>query len=993
MDLDYNSCAQFLARLDADAENNNNNENSSASPGDHSSLSPFDARNSASPPDLSSSSATSHSPESPRFEYDVPGWNTGDPAAFFDALNDSASLLANGDNWDGSLLPTDQQTPLEGPVVSPMSDYIKIEHDSPGGYFGGPPQTISPGNSLINPNAQTALEGGYTFGKENDGMFGFSGFNPNQANAPEFSSPMVWQNQINKPNARGSSSHWQGQQSIPQTPAQQMPPQPPQQRQVQVQQSTTSQRTSLSPSAHSHRTTSSPEAHSHSDDNSPAPRPKKRKTSTNESPNESSNTNGNGTRKQPKKTAHNMIEKRYRTNLNDKIAALRDSVPSLRVMAGTSKLNEDDDDEDLEGLAPAHKLNKATVLAKATEYIRHLEKRNKRLQDENEQLKIRLSAFEKLATMGGSMTGMDNGGRGGSGAGPGANMFSRLMVGSLAGLMVANGFHEKEESSGRQLFAMPVTLLETLGIPVTPSVVAGNQMFWLIFKLLLLISAVVFVVIPGCFDSKRKPDHTKARVHQQSKLSAVPSLASPLEVRRQAWLTAIQTVWVPHHSIFLELAALGLKAVKLSVRKLVGWQRYAMVTGMTEEHELARVKAWAIALDAQLAGGDATINHKRLILTFLASLTLPATPARLMLNAMHIRVLFSDFGAGFERFAETFAGYYWNEAKKLQQKAGSENDLTAEVLPEHLVHLLEFKHTEVFDRQIVQKAHNIAYNKGTRDNCDGNDSGMDTVVEDGSIRSPLDALAAWYSSLVLQGVFVASLKSKVSDALRTRIEENLDIALRVAPPLSAAQLRAFAAKAVLDKDNGEKYLLIALKTFEEDIKSQGMNATNIPSVVVTSANSAVTCTTDIRIALRCGMALALMKKGSRSEALQLFSDLDWRHQASGNAKNGLGLLGFIACWKTLTYFVASDKRWAADASDSVDRAAAMLRIWIGDKKIPKKADVSREDCKRVIDFCNSLQKQLAGFSDDADDGYVSGSCGARLEKTEVRFLKQTTEEP
>jgi hypothetical protein len=27
----------------------------------------------------------------------------------------------------------------------------------------------------------------------------------------------------------------------------------------------------------------------------------------------------------PKKTAHNMIEKRYRTNLNDKIAALRDS--------------------------------------------------------------------------------------------------------------------------------------------------------------------------------------------------------------------------------------------------------------------------------------------------------------------------------------------------------------------------------------------------------------------------------------------------------------------------------------------------------------------------------------------------------------------------------------------------------------------------------------------------------------------------------------------
>jgi len=57
-----------------------------------------------------------------------------------------------------------------------------------------------------------------------------------------------------------------------------------------------------------------------------------------------------------KKTAHNMIEKRYRTNLNDKIALLRDSVPSLRV-ASKGKGNSVKD-EDLQGLTPAHKLNK-----------------------------------------------------------------------------------------------------------------------------------------------------------------------------------------------------------------------------------------------------------------------------------------------------------------------------------------------------------------------------------------------------------------------------------------------------------------------------------------------------------------------------------------------------------------------------------------------------------------------------------------------------------
>ncbi|KAH8660720.1 helix-loop-helix DNA-binding domain-containing protein [Tricladium varicosporioides] len=103
----------------------------------------------------------------------------------------------------------------------------------------------------------------------------------------------------------------------------------------------------------------------------------------------------NGRHPPVKKTAHNMIEKRYRTNLNDKIAALRDSVPSLRVMSKKNSRGEEIQ-EDLQGLTPAHKLNKATVLSKATEYIAHLEKRNKYLLKENSSLKSRVDAFEIL---------------------------------------------------------------------------------------------------------------------------------------------------------------------------------------------------------------------------------------------------------------------------------------------------------------------------------------------------------------------------------------------------------------------------------------------------------------------------------------------------------------------------------------------------------------------------------------------------------------------
>jgi outer membrane scaffolding protein for murein synthesis (MipA/OmpV family) len=103
-----------------------------------------------------------------------------------------------------------------------------------------------------------------------------------------------------------------------------------------------------------------------------------------------------------------VIEKRYRNNLNDKIAALRDSVPSLRIMArrlehaaqssddAADGADDDRENEDLSGLTPAHKLNKATILSKATEYISHLERRNKNLSRENAALRDRVEGFEMM---------------------------------------------------------------------------------------------------------------------------------------------------------------------------------------------------------------------------------------------------------------------------------------------------------------------------------------------------------------------------------------------------------------------------------------------------------------------------------------------------------------------------------------------------------------------------------------------------------------------
>ncbi|XP_017277465.1 sterol regulatory element-binding protein 1 [Kryptolebias marmoratus] len=66
-----------------------------------------------------------------------------------------------------------------------------------------------------------------------------------------------------------------------------------------------------------------------------------------------------------KRTAHNAIEKRYRSSINDKIIELKDMV------AGTEA-----------------KLNKSAVLRKAIDYIRYLQQANQKLKQENMALKM-----------------------------------------------------------------------------------------------------------------------------------------------------------------------------------------------------------------------------------------------------------------------------------------------------------------------------------------------------------------------------------------------------------------------------------------------------------------------------------------------------------------------------------------------------------------------------------------------------------------------------
>jgi hypothetical protein len=74
-----------------------------------------------------------------------------------------------------------------------------------------------------------------------------------------------------------------------------------------------------------------------------------------------------------------MIEKRYRLKLNDKILSLRNAVPALR---GASNLTEDQQLLDSGRGGTSGKLNKGTVLTKATEYIKQLEREKSTLEEQ-----------------------------------------------------------------------------------------------------------------------------------------------------------------------------------------------------------------------------------------------------------------------------------------------------------------------------------------------------------------------------------------------------------------------------------------------------------------------------------------------------------------------------------------------------------------------------------------------------------------------------------
>mmetsp|Transcript_8963 Transcript_8963/g.8858 ORF Transcript_8963/g.8858 Transcript_8963/m.8858 type:complete len:846 (-) Transcript_8963:1438-3975(-) len=227
------------------------------------------------------------------------------------------------------------------------------------------------------------------------------------------------------------------------------------------------------------------------------------------------------------KSSHNMIEKKYRTNINSKILALRDAVPSLRIVAG----NKDVSMADLEGLTPASKLNKASVLTKATEYIKHLEQKNDILKQQNAQLQKLIQEanfrFQPISQdqavssqTGGfgyvppqgeqsfnttpgqdfsSSFNFNNQNAGTNNASPGYN-YNKILLGSLA-TVVGTSLVGDNGGEFKGLSALPFSGFFPYFI-AHPSPMTIQ--LWSLLKVLLVISSVASLILPKLFITMQK---------------------------------------------------------------------------------------------------------------------------------------------------------------------------------------------------------------------------------------------------------------------------------------------------------------------------------------------------------------------------------------------------------------------------------------------------------------------------------------------------------
>ncbi|UKZ67622.1 uncharacterized protein TrAtP1_008777 [Trichoderma atroviride] len=428
-----------------------------------------------------------------------------------------------------------------------------------------------------------------------------------------------------------------------------------------------------------------------------------------------------------------------------------------------------------------------------------------------------------------------------------------------------------------------------------------------------------------------------------------------------------------------------LKTLKLSVRNVFGVHAYQLLTGLTPEQEVARVSAWATALDAQLTGGDAEICMSRLILTLLASGTVPNTPSGLMLKALHVRVLLWDLGQKWYQlglvnfFAAKIAQRQWNAARDLNQRLmnscqedeASEEKRLEQILPDHLAALVEQDCDKVLTTAVIQRAHNLAFNLETTYNAIPID-GMDSVVDDTAIGSPMDALAAWWSTAKVHDILTSTLSDNEA---ASKDQGVMELAVQVAPFGSHARARAIMARSVLAHYCRGQNIAAAVQVLRIDTTTSELiepmsfataesnpfaNPAPFPPAQPNTPNP------DLELCLRCATASAHIKRlGGKVASNKTYVRTSVEKVIHLSTQTQMSLLSFTSVMEVLEQ-ILKHKDTTNNFAPLVEQLAAILRLWMG-SPLALNCGVPPDLQDKVINRCITVTKRVVGM--DVDTGY------------------------
>ncbi|KAL2312724.1 Sterol regulatory element binding protein [Schizosaccharomyces pombe] len=641
----------------------------------------------------------------------------------------------------------------------------------------------------------------------------------------------------------------------------------------------------------------------------------------------------------PKKTAHNMIEKRYRTNLNDRICELRDAVPSLRAAAAL-RCGNSLDDEDLGGLTPARKLNKGTILAKATEYIRHLEAKNKELQKTNKQLSDRLAFYEDP-----SMAPPSNDTRAVNSVNvvsssdysvhqssrpnltqraftsPTLNTMGRTALNGMVGLGLFNYFGNDSSQSVYGLFALPPFLMS----PFTGTV---------LFNML-----KIGVVLLGLFYLLHDNSLFKGfKGEKKSKVSTRSSMSPSSILFRK---TVFEKYCLLDHStstisLFFGLLIFTLKSAYGYLTHRLSALYTSSENWVYSEQQLAEVRNMEKLLDAQLMGGDAKVDRLRLLMVFASSFSLPPSSHTCALQAMYCQLIFSNTSVP-SAIVSKCAAFFWNAAKKQHSKSSVHAELRE--LPECTANLIENSHADdVFSPNMVERLWVLA--KCTRDSAQMSDS-IISSLSDVLVLSPLEVLASWYAADLLDALLMESLSRKVEIS---EIEEIISLC----PKNSSIIRHALLAKLVLFPENTADSLNEVLAAYKNTLDLCSQDKRKQSSVLKINLSKLFT--------LHSCLSLALQRLGYGDVSKRMYQEI-----FVPDSDADITPLSFIISWTALNTFApicTSPKE-----NDVVEKMAMYMRTAIGTLKI-QDLKLSRKLINSCIDIGSRLQEDL---------GYVSSA--------------------